>query len=368
MKTIDSSIIIKNEMPYVMDLINQLCEFSDEVHITDTGSTDGFLDQEFPDKVFIHHFKWIDDFAAARNYAKSFCNSDYIFWCDGDDVLSQELIDELKYIKQNDIEFTVGNVIYEYNPKSPREIWNDNWRYSIYKNIRDAEWHERIHEYLYYDDSNPYFFRNESRLTHKHNKYITNPESEHTNRNLRIFKDMQKKYENFSSRSLIHLGSEYIYSDEYIAAFWMYYAAIVTNDNDNYFKEQSFIWILKLLMNHKDFYNYNIDINKLFLYFIDNNIALCNYTYYMLGEYYYRNCKDIIRAKAMFQLALNGDINTNAGVFGLPYEFKKEDTALELAIIYYSEGNIEKFMYYNDLALKYRPDYPEALNNKAYYK
>ena len=41
----------------------------DEIVLVDTGSTDDTIDiaQRFPIK--LHHFKWVEDFSAARNYA-----------------------------------------------------------------------------------------------------------------------------------------------------------------------------------------------------------------------------------------------------------------------------------------------------------
>ena len=58
---IDSCIIVKNEQDNIMKLIYQLIEFSNEVHITDTGSTDNTINIindiiKIHPNVYLHHF------------------------------------------------------------------------------------------------------------------------------------------------------------------------------------------------------------------------------------------------------------------------------------------------------------------------
>lgn len=95
--------IAKNEAHNLSTLLQSVKGCFDEIHITDTGSTDStvqFLEKineqikagsrvwEGIPEIQIHHFKWINDFAAARNYSFSHAKSDYIMWLDCDDALS----------------------------------------------------------------------------------------------------------------------------------------------------------------------------------------------------------------------------------------------------------------------------------------
>ncbi len=59
----------------------------DEIVLCDTGSSDGTIEiaKRYVDTV--HHFEWCDDFAAARNYAKSFATGDWILSIDCDEIL-----------------------------------------------------------------------------------------------------------------------------------------------------------------------------------------------------------------------------------------------------------------------------------------
>lgn len=95
-KTIALTCILKNELHNLPRFCESVRGCFDEYHFTDTGSTDGSVAWLMNDvdkylgsdaKVFIHHFSWIRNFAAARNYAIEFVNSDYWMWMDLDDVL-----------------------------------------------------------------------------------------------------------------------------------------------------------------------------------------------------------------------------------------------------------------------------------------
>lgn len=88
--TIALCLIVKNEVHNLPNLLKSVEGCFDEIHITDTGSTDGTVEKTsklYPD-IKWHEFKWIDDFAAARNYSFSHTECDYQMWLDADDVLT----------------------------------------------------------------------------------------------------------------------------------------------------------------------------------------------------------------------------------------------------------------------------------------
>jgi glycosyltransferase involved in cell wall biosynthesis len=96
--------ICKNEKSNIGDLMDDVCPVLEEVHITDTGSTDGTLEilqekqKKYPN-LFLHHYKWNDHFSEARNFSFTFAgNVDWIFWVDSDDRVNQQ---NLKHFKNN---------------------------------------------------------------------------------------------------------------------------------------------------------------------------------------------------------------------------------------------------------------------------
>lgn len=95
--TLSLAMIIKNERKNLPRLFESIKGCFDEIHMTDTGSSDGsmewLLDEgskhaECP--IYVHQFEWVNDFAKARNFAFSHVTSDYVMWLDGDDVLSNK--------------------------------------------------------------------------------------------------------------------------------------------------------------------------------------------------------------------------------------------------------------------------------------
>ena len=119
--TVNACLICKNEKSNIGQLVETLCSVLEEVHITDTGSTDGTLEiltnlQEKYSNLFVHHFDWIDDFSAARNYSFSHGKSEWVFWVDCDDVVNPD--DLLKFKNEVLIKPTVDvwNLQYVYGP------------------------------------------------------------------------------------------------------------------------------------------------------------------------------------------------------------------------------------------------------------
>lgn len=94
---------MRNEAHNISQLLQSVKGCFDEIHFTDTGSTDQSV--EFLEKINeqirsgsgtwaglpeikIHHFEWVNDFSKARNYSFSHTSADYIAWLDLDDQLS----------------------------------------------------------------------------------------------------------------------------------------------------------------------------------------------------------------------------------------------------------------------------------------
>lgn len=95
MATLSLCIICKNEINHLPRLLKSLEGVFDEIHVTDTGSTDGTLEWlDAQPGIKVHQFKWIEDFGAARNYAFSHATTDYSMWLDCDDE-----VDDVRALK-----------------------------------------------------------------------------------------------------------------------------------------------------------------------------------------------------------------------------------------------------------------------------
>lgn len=87
--------IVKNEEAMLARCLESVKE-ADEIIVVDTGSFDKTKEiaQSFGAHVF--DFEWEDDFAKARNYAKSLCTGDYIISIDADEVLEVGGIEKIR--------------------------------------------------------------------------------------------------------------------------------------------------------------------------------------------------------------------------------------------------------------------------------
>ena len=102
--TVSLCMICKNEKSNIGNLMEDVCPVLEEVHVTDTGSTDGTLEilkekqKKYPN-LHIHHFDWVDHFSEARNFSFTKAgNVDWIFWVDSDDRVD---LKALKHFKDN---------------------------------------------------------------------------------------------------------------------------------------------------------------------------------------------------------------------------------------------------------------------------
>lgn len=179
MITISLCMIVKNEEKILARCLDSVADLMDELIIVDTGSTDRTKEiaSHYTDKIY--DFQWIDDFSAARNFAFSKANMEYIYSADADEVLSPENRERFRLLKEsllpeieivqmkygNQLQFgTVYNYDEEYRPK-------------LFKRQREFVWVEPIHETVRLE---PVVYDSDIVITHM-------PENSHAKRDLQNF-------------------------------------------------------------------------------------------------------------------------------------------------------------------------------------
>lgn len=170
--------VVKDQISFFDDSVKSFIDHVDELHIVDTGSTDGTWEcaqkwqQLIPSKVRIHKFEMVGyDLSEARNYAKSLCTGDWILVVDGDEVWTDEELIKVKKLISNTDEVA-------FRPLSVRPLNSFNtceagiWMERIFKNGVDIEYkgvypgdlshHKNIPIYLYYKWCNIHYFHLDS--------------------------------------------------------------------------------------------------------------------------------------------------------------------------------------------------------------
>lgn len=137
MVEISLCMIVKNEEKVLARCLDSIAGLMDEIIIVDTGSTDKTKEIAGKYTDNIYDFEWIDDFAAARNFAFSKATKEYIYSADADEVLDEEnyrLFADLKEVLLPEIEIvqmkygnqlahgTAYNFDEEYRPKLFRRL------------------------------------------------------------------------------------------------------------------------------------------------------------------------------------------------------------------------------------------------------
>lgn len=100
--------IVKNEEASLPSCLASVKDIVDEMVVLDTGSTDQTVKiaREFGARV--HHFKWCNDFSAARNESLKYVHGDWVLVLDADEQLKPEIVPQLRLAIQNERHLVVN--------------------------------------------------------------------------------------------------------------------------------------------------------------------------------------------------------------------------------------------------------------------
>ncbi len=146
MATVTLSMIVKNEENYLRECLESVKDIVDEIIIVDTGSTDSTIQiaTEFDAKIY--HFKWINDFSAARNFALSKSTGDWILYLDADERLNSNSKDELSQLIKSNEKLGINCIInnlddYKNSPKLMKYI-------RLFRNNEKIKFTNKAHEQI----------------------------------------------------------------------------------------------------------------------------------------------------------------------------------------------------------------------------
>ncbi len=147
MTTLSLAMIVKNEGATIERALGSARLFADEMIVVDTGSTDETVAKAEAMGAKVRHFRWVDDFAAARNYSFSQCAMDWILWLDGDDVISPENQNRILDLKRDVLDDGLDAVYLRY-VYPPFEQWRERIaRRDLFAKGR-LRWAGPVHEFI----------------------------------------------------------------------------------------------------------------------------------------------------------------------------------------------------------------------------
>ncbi len=350
MITISLCMIVKNEENTLERCLSSVQKAADQIIIVDTGSTDGTkrIARKFTRHIF--DFEWIDDFAAARNFAFQQAEMDYIFWLDADDVLLEEDLSRLLELKSS-LEPDIDSVTMKYHLAfdGHGNVISSLRRNRLVKKSNQFRWIGAVHEYL---EVGGRILDSDIAVTHR-------GDDRDSDRNLRIYMKRQSAGESFSPRDVYYFANEL---------------------KDHRFFEMAAVYYEKFLSGGKGW--------------IEDNIAACGKLadcYHELGEpamelasmlkslaygpprpdfccrmgYRFLQQTDYHTALYWYRQAIETPVPENSwGIQNLSCSTWLPH--LQLCVCYDRIGLHDLAYRHNEAARQYQPDHPSVISNKAY--
>lgn len=342
--------IVKNEEDKIKRCLDSVEGLFDEIIIVDTGSKDKTKEivKNYTDKIY--DFKWVDDFSKARNYAFSKATKEYILWLDADDVVIEEELKKLKDLKKN-FDKSVDIYMLKYNVGFD-EFGNCNFSYyreRIIKNNNKNKWIDRVHEYLPLKGKIDY---QDIFIEHKKNH-------EFSDRNLKIYQQMEKNKEKFSPRNEYYYARELVTHKQYKKAI-KYLTKFL--DDDLGWKEDNIaacelLYSCSKLVGNKKVVKY---LYKSFEYDLPRS-KIC----YFIGQDYQNN-KFYDEAVFWYTLTMLSSKNEGKGFYEKDYE--EFFPLLNLVVCYDKIGKTDAAKACHEITKTLKPEHESVIHNEKYFK
>jgi glycosyltransferase involved in cell wall biosynthesis len=349
--TISVCLIVRNEENTIASCLDSVKGISDEIVIVDTGSTDRTKEivEKYTDRIF--DFTWIDDFAAARNFAFSQATMEYILWLDADDIFATSDREEFLKLKKNlDPLVDVVNMPYLYAFDQFGAVTLSFRRNRLVKREKNFRWIGAVHEYL---EVSGHVLSSYICVTHKR---IANNNSD---RNLKIYEKRKNNGEEFSPRDLYYYANELFDHQLYEQAIEYYQEFLKTGQGwveDNISACGKLADCYEKLENKDKQFEY---IFKSFEYATPRAEFCCRLGFHFLSAKQYEH--------GVFWYKLATQLEKPYGSWGqmteacwtwLPH--------LQLCVCYDRIGKYELAYAHNEIARKYQPENTQVLFNKKY--
>ena len=204
--TVSVALIVKNEERTLGRCLDSFRDAVDEIIVVDTGSKDATkaIAHRYTDKVF--DFPWVDDFAAARQFAFDHAAGDWVVWVDADDVVLHA--DRIRPLIASAADDVCGfSWRYVYAKDAAGRPTCEMWRERCVRNNGSFRWAGRVHEVLTLQAECTQLPSDDVVIEHRPPPGRTNRDPR---RNLRILEAESAASDGAASpRLLFYLGREY---------------------------------------------------------------------------------------------------------------------------------------------------------------
>lgn len=343
-------LIVKNEEEIIERCLNSAAKFADEIIVVDTGSSDKTksIAARFTDRIY--DFEWVYDFSAARNYAFSKAEGDYLFWLDADDVISDKDAEKINELKKEKKPADTYMFKYISGTDSEGEPTFTYYRERLMRNCRYAQFKGFVHECV------PPFGKIEYRdVAVIHKKERPSP----PRRNLELFERNIVNGVKLNAREQYYYAKEYFYLGDYKRCI---------EELEKYFKMENLYHADEWDAMLTTFYCYEKTgkrggekyLFKSLEKFGPDSKTLC-----FLGDYYKKNLKigDAENYYKMSMLCEDGEKNR--------FKEKKYDflePCLRLVALYFETARYETAKKYHEISKNRYPNDESVKFNDKFFK
>lgn len=152
---ISQCMIVKNEEKNIRQALSWGKELMWEQIVVDTGSTDRTVELAKELGATVYSFSWIDDFAAAKNFAIEKARGDWIAFLDADEYMDAESVERLQMLFAK---ISRERLLYQvivtnwFNVDENGRVCTGGNQARFFKNRRGLRYRGRIHECLTSED------------------------------------------------------------------------------------------------------------------------------------------------------------------------------------------------------------------------
>ena len=246
--SVTAALIVRNESATLARCLDSIQRGVDQIVVVDTGSEDDTREIARRYTSEVSEFRWVKDFAAARQHSFDRARGDWVCWFDADDVVANaEHIRDGTLHAAADVcgfywKYVVGEDGYG---NSTCELWRER----CVRKSAGFRWQGRVHEVLV--PRGPARLVRDASITVHHRPLPRS--SEHQRRNLDI---LESEYAATRAapqpRLLLYLGNEYVDHGRYAEAvdFLQRYLAVATWDDEKYLAQLRVAALYRLLGNY----------------------------------------------------------------------------------------------------------------------
>ena len=150
---ISACVITKNEEKNIGKWLQEMSAIADEMIVVDTGSTDNTVNMAKRAGAKVYHFKWINDFAAAKNHAIEQATGDWILFLDADEYFSDETKHNVRnLLKEHHKNKKVGSIrcrLINIDIDNKNKIVDAMVQVRIFRNIPQIRYRGKVHENIF---------------------------------------------------------------------------------------------------------------------------------------------------------------------------------------------------------------------------